>query len=226
MSRRLVPIVALLLAFQITASEWQLVHSAPDGGAVWSRSYPHPPYKELKGQVFTDGDAKLFISLLLDTERISEWVTHASSASVLIYKSPNQHMVHTVFSPPWPLRKRDIVSVSEFWRDMETGTVYLLAESRPHSQAPLKNHIRIHHSKGCWQITALSDSKIRIRYQGFTDVGGVLPYWATNPLAASSLHETLSSISSALRGTEMSELDIPLRDQADLSYCENIDKWE
>ncbi|WP_343841772.1 START domain-containing protein [Bowmanella denitrificans] len=123
-----------------------------------------------------------FIWLLRDTNRGPEWIANASTIQLLARPEPNQDLVHSRFDAPWPIRSRDMVTLSTFSQDAESLILTLDVKDAAES-LPINEHwVRMKHVWAIWQLSPLASGLVEICYRGSADPAGHIPLWLANQL--------------------------------------------
>ncbi|GAA5214167.1 START domain-containing protein [Corallincola platygyrae] len=223
MKTSLLLLTLLILSSPLLAKEWQLQLSE-NGINIYSQTMDKPPYMRLRAELQLEATRGSFLTLLLHTESTRDWVEHAEGADVIIFQPPNRHLVHTRFNPPWPVNRRDLVTVSRYWEEPVSGNLYLAAESRPNAFPAQEDYIRLLKAEACWQISPLKPNAIRVRYEGFTDPGSHLPYFVTNQVGIEALHETFKKLRKQLQRPEYryARPEIPKTRERQSKPCDSL----
>lgn len=131
-----------------------------------------------------------FLHLLEDTNNITRWVANSEKAELLRQPDAQTHLVHTYFSAPWPVSKRDMVTQSIWQQDTGSGVLTLTVTDMGQHFPPAKGYVRMQQVQGQWTLTPLGDGRISIEYQGQADPAGKLPRFIADKVA---LKATLST---------------------------------
>ncbi len=189
-----------LLLFSIVTSaqpaDWQL-YKADD---VTTVEYRRSDAQLLQIRAVTEADSKIsaFLHLLEDTASISNWVANSEKAELLAKPDGNTHLVHTYFSAPWPVSKRDMVTQSVWQQDAASGVLTLLISDMGEHFPPVNGYVRMQQVQGQWTLTPLGNGRIKIAYQGQADPAGKLPRFIADKVALKALWQTFTQLKAAL----------------------------
>lgn len=189
-----------LLLFSIVTSaqpaDWQL-YKADD---VTTVEYRRSNAQLLQIRAVTEADSMIsaFLHLLEDTASISNWVANSEKAELLAKPDSNTHVVHTYFSAPWPVSKRDMVTQSVWQQDAASGVLTLLISDMGEHFPPVKGYVRMQQVQGQWTLTPLGNGRIKIAYQGQADPAGKLPRFIADKVALKATLSTFKQLSQLL----------------------------
>ncbi|TAA47496.1 START domain-containing protein [Corallincola spongiicola] len=213
-------VAIIFIAFSSQAKDWQLQLSER-GVDIYTQSMDNPPFQKFRAEIQVEATRGAFLTLLLHTEANPDWVEHAEGADVIIFQPPNRHLVHTRFSPPWPVNKRDLVTASRYWQEPDSGVLYLAAESRPNAFPTQEGYLRMLDAEACWQISPLEGNTIKVRYEGFTNPSGNMPYFLTNKVGIQALFNTFTKLKRQLKRNEyrFANPEVPKRREFQSKPC-------
>lgn len=123
-----------------------------------------------------------FILLLRGTQKGPEWIANASTIMLLDRPKPNQDLVVTRFDAPWPIRNRDMVTLSTFNQDPENLTLTLTVTEASDKYPKVDGWIRMKNVRAIWQLSPLPSGLIEICYRGSADPAGFIPLWLAKQL--------------------------------------------
>lgn len=191
-------ILLLLLFFcaQLGALEWQQVKNK-QGIEVYQQALPNGLLK-LKAITLTEGCLASFESLLFDTQHADKWLSNVQNVTVLESPSPDEHIVHTRFNAPWPIKNRDMVTYSRIFRTSNSQT-QIGIQAAPNVYPIQDNYIRIEHVEASWVINQRSPNSISIEYQAIADPAGKIPHWLGNSVAKSNVFNTFKKMRERLK---------------------------
>lgn len=176
--------------------EWRL-YKADD---VTTVEYRQSDAQLLQIRAVTETDSMLsaFLHLLEDTASITNWVANSQKAELLAKPYGNTHVVHTYFSAPWPVSKRDMVTQSVWQQDAASGVLTLLISDIGEHFPPVQGYVRMQHVQGQWTLTPLGNGRIKIAYQGQADPAGKLPHFIADKVALKATLSTFRQLSQLL----------------------------
>ncbi|QXO15644.1 MULTISPECIES: START domain-containing protein [Vibrio] len=169
---------------------WEIAKNE-DGITIHTRHH-QDGLVEIRAQMFEQTSYAAFLALLEDSANLPNWIDNVSSSRVLKQLSPNENIVYTRFSAPWPARNRDMVTYSRF--EQPNGAFILTIEDASNRYPPQPDYIRIKGVKATWTLEKLTNGLTHIDYIAFADPGGNLPDWMANKLSVSSAFNTFQGL--------------------------------
>lgn len=170
---------------------WQF-EGDEDGITIFSRHHSDG-LVEIRARMFAPTSYGAFVTLLEDTENVPNWIDNVSHSRVVRQISPNENIVYTQFSAPWPAKDRDMVTYSKYSVD-EIGFTLNIKDAPPASLPEQDGYIRITSVKATWTLQKLTNGNALIEYVAFADPGGALPDWLVNKLAKQSARNTFMGL--------------------------------
>lgn len=161
-------------------------------------------YKRQEGLLQIRAKVKLtsgmgaFLYLLEDTANISSWLSNSERAQLLGQPDAHTHIVHTYFTAPWPVSKRDTVTQSVWSQDPASGVLTLNVIDMGEHFAEQPGYVRMQQVQGQWQLTPLADGNVQIQYQGQANPGGKLPHFISDKVALSAIYSTFQQLPKVL----------------------------
>lgn len=134
-----------------------------------------------------------FIALLHDTNFGPEWIHHAQKVE-LMSQSHFVDIVHTYFKPPWPARKRDMITRSMIHQDPITKQLTIIITDIGQQHPKQAGYVRMHDISGKWELTPQDDGSLLIRYTGSGKPGGKIPKWLARSLLSKSTVKTFQNL--------------------------------
>ncbi|MBW8190063.1 hypothetical protein K0504_03365 [Neiella marina] len=182
---------------QLPAGQWR-VHWQRDGALFASRKLNGMKQREYFARLQLPVPAEAMLSLLLDTEQVESWVHHARHAKVLHQLGLDHYIVYSQYSPPWPIRNRDLVTESRHWQTNKG--IWLLAQARPRMRSKHSGYLRVQQMQSCWYGKRLGEQRSELTYLGHIQDPGVLPSFIINPAQAQVLEKTLENLTETIIG--------------------------
>ncbi|MEF1284948.1 START domain-containing protein [Vibrio sp. M250220] len=177
------------------STHWQF-EGDKDGITIFSRHHSDG-LVEIRARMFAPTSYGAFVTLLEDTENVPNWIDNVSHSRVVRQISPNENIVYTQFSAPWPAKDRDMVTYSKYSVD-EIGFTLNIKDAPPASLPEQDGYIRITAVKATWTLQKLTNGMTLIEYTAFANPGGALPNWLINKLAKESARNTFKGLKQQL----------------------------
>lgn len=184
-------LLAATTVFAKPIANWKFEND-DDGITIYSREHSDG-LVEIRARMFAPTSYGAFLSLLEDTNNVPNWIDNVSHSRVLKQISPNENIVYTQFSAPWPAKDRDMVTYSKYSVD-EIGFTLSIKDAPQASLVEQDGYIRITSVKACWTLQKLNNGQALIEYIAFADPGGALPNWLANKLARESTRNTFEGL--------------------------------
>lgn len=194
----------LIVVFFVThggmAQQWQKVATHNDI-QINKRKHPNGLF-EVNAQIELCTSISAFIGLLHDTKAGPQWIHHAHRVALISSSQTTQlplvDVVHTYFDPPWPARKRDMITRSEITQNTETSELIIRIEDLGQTQPADADYVRMKNIEGVWRLTPMKNGRINIAYSGSGDPSGMIPNWLANKLLVSSTRHTFEKLAAIL----------------------------
>ena len=188
MVSKIVMLASLLLTSVFSqASEWELARDR-NGIKVWTREEPGHPLRAFKAVTTVNSSLSGLVSLMLDTERVSEWAYRILRVEVLSRDDAKAtFVIRTETDFPWPLSNRDVVLTGQVVQDDKTKVVTIRSRSTLAGQYPVSaSFVRMPDMVGDWIFRPLGGGKVEVTMIGRADPSGNIPSSAVNLI----IHET------------------------------------
>ncbi len=151
-----------------------------EGIKVSSRHSDRSKFNDIKVEMDLPGNIYQLLNILLDVDKYSEWSYSVSKSELVKKISPSKLFYHLEVTAPWPVTDRDLYATFEVKIDSAARSIKILAVGDSSYRPVNKNFIRIPHSKGIWDIHAVSNKIVHIVYILEIDPGGSVPAWIMN----------------------------------------------
>lgn len=177
-------------------------------GVLVEYRYTHDDVLEISATRTVYTCAAAFLHLLVDTERIGEWVGNASKATILAQPTANQHVVHTEFGAIWPVAPRDMVTKSQWQYDPDTRTLTLQVDDASDFRGPLKGSIRMTDVAATWTLQESLQGATRIHYQGLANPEGHIPRGLARRAALRAIRHSFQTLDEMLKSYQYDYLQL------------------
>ncbi|WP_031528150.1 START domain-containing protein [Dyadobacter crusticola] len=162
---------------------WKFV-TEKDGIKVYSKEVAGSRIKALQVHCRINAPIAEIVSLLMDVDAATDWVSHTKSCKLVRRVSPSELYYYSEISLPWPLENRDFVARISVSQNPATGIVTVDAPAVSGFVPIKKGIVRISKSTGVWVLTPVSTGQTQVQYTLQLDPGGAIPAWLVNSLSA------------------------------------------
>ena len=193
---RLVGVALLLLVSVVSqAAEWELARDR-NGIKVWTRNEPGYPIRAFKAVTTVDSSLSGLVSLIMDTDHVSEWAYRILGVNVLTRDDDAAtFVIYTKTDFPWPLSNRDVVLAGQIAQDEKTKLVTIRSRSTPAGQYPEQpGFLRMPDMVGDWIFRPLGAGKVEVTMIGRADPSGNIPFGVVNLIIHETPYRTLQGL--------------------------------
>lgn len=182
----------LLVATSAGAAEWELARDR-GGVKVWTREEPGFPIRAFKAVTVVDSSLSGLVSLILDTDRVSQWAYRIMKIEVLSRDDAEaSFVIRTETDFPWPLSNRDVILAGQVSQDDKTRIVTIRSRSTPVGQYPLDpDFLRMPDMVGDWIFRPLGHGKVEVTMIGRANPAGNIPSAVVNLIIHETPYQTL-----------------------------------
>lgn len=113
-------------------------------------------------------------AVLLDTERMPQWVYRTREALSLESSTPSSGIALVVTAMPWPLNDREAVVAWRLQQHASTGEVVMEGHSAPDRAPPAPGRVRMPTFESRWRFMPLETGEVQVSFEGEADLGGNL----------------------------------------------------
>ncbi|WP_205503102.1 START domain-containing protein [Rufibacter psychrotolerans] len=172
---------------------WEL-RKDTDGIAVYTKDLANDAYKQIKVVCELPGTPQLLVNLLKDVERHQDWVYLNRKTRLLKKLSDNRLVYYTEADLPWPLTDRDMVVEAVFFPVQAHKPARVEVKSVTGYLPRQTGFVRIPTSLAVWEITPVTDRKVKVEYTFSVNPGGTVPAWLVNLTVATGPHKTFQNL--------------------------------
>lgn len=187
-------------------SPWQLRHTDPDTGTqVWLRDRGDQ-VPAFRASTRVAARLSSLAALLLDSERMPEWVYRTRSVQRLQQDGAQQGVSLVVTAMPWPLNDRESVVA---WRLQQTASTQVVILSgrgvepagQPWLPEPAPDRVRMPSFASRWVFAPVAGSagQVDVVFEGHGDPGGSLASPLLRGVVAAAIWEAPLQTVNALR---------------------------
>jgi hypothetical protein len=200
-----VPLLHLTLGSQARADDdppvfiWRLTQEA-DGIRSYAREAGGSALLAFRGEVMLDAPIERVLSVVLEAERVGEWIPYLTESTILRWiDPPREYIQFTRFDPPWPVRDRVFLSRVLLEIDPQTGRTTLAYRNAPNERLPSRagesKAIQGFAGGSAYLIEPVDDGRAtRLFAISVADPKGTLPAWLINWIGSSWAHETMTAL--------------------------------
>jgi hypothetical protein len=195
------------------AETWELTRD-DDGIRSYVRASKDSPLLAFRGETTLDAPIDRVLSVVLDAERVGEWIPRITESTVLRWeRGPREYIQYTRFDAPWPVKDRVFLSRVVLEVDPESSRTSLRYYNAPDEKLPERagSSSAIHGSAGGSYYLlepAAAGRATRLLAVSVADPKGSLPNWLINWAGTSWAHETMSSLRAQVGRRDISLLPI------------------
>ncbi len=193
---KVVGVVLLLLVSAVSqSSEWELARDR-NGIKVWTRNEPGYPIRAFKAVTTVDSSLSGLVSLIMDTDHVSEWAYRILGVEVLTRDDDAAtFVIHTKTDFPWPLSNRDVVLAGQIVQDEKTRIVTIRSRSTPAGRYPVDpDFVRMPDMVGDWIFRPLGAGKVEVTMIGRANPSGNIPFGVVNLIIHETPYRTLQGL--------------------------------
>ena len=190
---RMVSLLLLLLATAgASATEWELARDR-NGVKVWTREEPGFPISAFKAVTVVDSSLSGLVSLILDTDSVSQWAYRVLRIEVLSRDdAAATFIIRTETDFPWPLSNRDVVLAGQVSQDEKSRIVTVRSRSTPLGQyPPHPDFVRMPEMIGDWIFRPLGGGKVEVTMIGRANPAGNIPFGVVSLIIHETPYQTL-----------------------------------
>ena len=133
------------------------------------------------------------VSLILDTDRASEWAYRTRRIEVLRRDDETAtFMIRGETDFPWPFSDRDVVMLGQISQDEKSRTVTIHSYSTPPGLIAIRSgYVRMPDMRGDWIFRPLGKGLVEVTMVGRADPGGNIPASLVSMLIHETPYQTL-----------------------------------
>ena len=178
--------------------KWELKRNE-NGIAVYTRTPLKGNLKELRVVCDLDATEAQLIATLQDIADYSKWVYGNKKSYILKTPDPQTTIYYTEAHLIWPIKDRDLV-IQLNVDQSDPKELKIVVKSLPDYLPVNKNFIRVPYSLALWNVTPVSEKKLKVDYTFSVDPGGAIPPWLVNATMAIGPYNSFVKLKAALRG--------------------------
>jgi len=185
---------ALLVSNSSWAKDWKL-EKQKNTVSIYSKQ-TDSGYKEIMVKTIVETKPHALVALFNDVAFSSQWIHNCIEVEMLDVVSPSERLVNTFFEAPWPVKNRDMVTLSSvITSDI---AVQIKISDRGNAIPHHKKFVRMQNMHGLWEAKLIEDGKSEITYTGGGNPGGNLPTFVANGELISSMFKTFQNLNKVI----------------------------
>jgi hypothetical protein len=172
------------------AEDWKL-EKHKNNVSIYSKQ-TDSGYKEILVKTIVEANPHSLIALLDDVAFSSQWIHNCIEVEILEEISPTERLVQSFFAAPWPIKDRDMVTISAITATDNAVQVKITdrGDTTPHHS----RYVRMQNMHGLWEANAIENGTSEITYTGGGNPGGNLPTFIANRELITSMYNTFLNL--------------------------------
>ena len=184
---------SIFLTSGALSQPWSFVKET-DGIKVYTRLETNSSLKSFKGEVTFHASMERVCSMLGNANNMDWWDKDFTGIKVLAYEKNKFVEYYLIYTMPWPLTNRDLVTETIITSDPVTGNHYFTANELLDKVPEKQNLVRIKKYQQIWTVQPLENGNVHVIIQGSIDLGGDIPAWFYNMVVAETPMRALHSL--------------------------------
>jgi hypothetical protein len=176
------PLMLFFAARGLAQGKWELKKNQ-NGIAVYTRTAVKGNLKELRVVCELDASEKQLIATLQDIGNYTKWVYGNKRSYILKTPNPETIIYYTEAHLIWPVKDRDLI-VQLNIDQSDPKELKIVVKSLPQYLPVNKDFIRVPYSLALWNVTPVTENKLKVDYSFSIDPGGAIPAWLVNATMA------------------------------------------
>ncbi|WP_339723299.1 START domain-containing protein [uncultured Paraglaciecola sp.] len=176
------------------AEDWKL-EKQQHNVSVYSKQ-TDSGYKEIMVKTIVETNPHALIALFNDVAFSSQWIHNCIEVKMLEVVSPTERLINTFFEAPWPVKDRDMVTLSSI--KTSEHSVQIEITDRGEVIPKHKKFVRMQNMHGLWEADTIEEGKSEITYTGGGNPGGNLPTFIANRELISSMLKTFQNLNKVI----------------------------
>lgn len=142
---------------------------------VWTYQTANNPVFQYKAETTFDVPIERAIAVVLDIERIPQWVPYVGKVQVLSRDDKKgEFTLYMVLDFPFPLKDRDVVVKGKVSKNPD-GSISIKNNAIKNGFPEQADTIRLNRYEGDWLFQRLGDNKVKVSTSGYADPAGSIP---------------------------------------------------
>jgi len=178
---------------------------------IYTCPVPTSDFLSFVGIAEIDAPQHSVLHLLHDLEAATEWIWKTEEMRIVEeIDGEKGRVVYQRVTAPWPISDREIISISEGYKDEATSEVFIKMTAVPDALPENKDYVRVRQLEGAWNIMPLSENKCRVVFRLHIEPGGEIPSWLANIAVIDTPYNTLKNMREMVKREKyMTPIDVP-----------------
>jgi hypothetical protein len=172
------------------AEDWKL-EKQKNNVSIYSKQ-TDSGYKEILVRTIVEANPHNLIALFGDAAFSSQWIHNCIEVEILEEISPTDRLVQSFFAAPWPIKDRDMVTLSEI--TSTDNAVQIKISDRGDATPHHSEYVRMQNMYGLWEANTIENGISEITYTGGGNPGGNLPTFIANRELITSMFKTFQNL--------------------------------
>jgi hypothetical protein len=197
--------------------DWDLVRDE-DGIRSYLGVIPGAPLLAFKGEATLDRDLVTVMGVLLDSDRVGEWIARIKDSKVVDWVAdPYEYLQYTRFDAPWPVTDRIFLTRVRLEVDSETlrAVIYYLSGDDSNMAdygISEKGAIRGSAAGSYYIVEPVPGrNQTRLTAVSIADPKGSIPGWLINWVGTSLSHNSMVRLRNHLKRSDLADLPMVTR---------------
>lgn len=149
-------------------------------------------YKDILVKTIVETNPLALVALLNDVAFSAQWIHNCIEVKILEDISPTKRLVNSFFKAPWPVKNRDMVTLST--TTVSEHKVHIEISDRGENTPHHPKYVRMQNMHGIWEAKAIENGKTEVSYTGGGNPGGSLPTFIANKELITSMFKTFQNL--------------------------------
>jgi hypothetical protein len=187
---------------KIEKDGWEKL-SDKNGVQVYRKSEPGSPLKSIKGSGVVNAPVATVALVLLDDDRVPEWVDSLAVAKVVRTSGPYEYVEYNLVTMPLWVRNREFIT--RVWLSVDRPNKTAIIRSVPADEPSIKRTRNIRGDlTAYYQMKSIDDDKhTLLTVELHSDPKGSLPAWLVNYFQKDWAHATIEGIRSQVKKKDL-----------------------
>lgn len=186
-------LMLMVSTLPVFGEEWKLSTNR-DNIRVYVRQRSGSAYHEIRSETEVSASLSTLMSLLEDVSNYPAWMENSKRAEYLPGGTRELGYGYMVMSTPWPLADRDVGYRYQASQDQDSLAITIRVSDVPDLVPEKAQLVRLPRFEGSWQLQPRGNGLVRVIYQVYLEVGGLVPVALVNAVLASAPFKSLQRL--------------------------------
>lgn len=164
----------------------------------WIKKNTYDSIRERKGVMIVNCDVAKAIKLITDYDNQKNWMKNVEEHKLIKIKSDTNWITYTLFSLPWPLDNRDVVSEYHLKVLSPNSWVQVKINSLKNLIKETEGIARINNYNATWFVKKVNDSNVAISFCASSDPQNSIPSYVLDPVMRKMFQKNLLNLKNIL----------------------------